>query len=211
MENQQEQNRVQWVYSATDPQELARRYDQWASEYDKDLDSDFGYLGPSLAVEYFSKYVPLNAHVLDAGAGTGLVGVELSKKGYFDVNGLDISDGMLAEARKKGVYRELDRMTLGETLAYANGEFDGVISVGVLTLGHAPASSLDELVRITKAGGHIVFSLRPDVYEKNGFKEKQAELEQAGFWELVEVSDEVKIMPKGEPEVAHQVWVYQVA
>ena len=211
MENQQEQNRVQWVYSASDPQELARRYDQWAREYDSDLDNAFGYLGPALAAGYFAKYVPLNAHILDAGAGTGLVGVELSKKGYFDINGLDISDGMLEEARKKAVYRELDQMTLGETLAYANSEFDAVISVGVLTLGHAPASSLDELVRITKSGGHIVFSLRPDVYDKYGFKEKHAELEQAGLWKLVEVSDDVKIMPKGEPEVAHQVWVYQVA
>jgi len=208
---QEQQNRVQWVYGASDPDELARRYDEWAKDYDADLDQDFGYLGPSLAADYFAKYVPSNAHVLDAGAGTGLVGVELAGRGYADVSGLDLSQGMLAEARKKGVYGELRQMKLGETLDYRNGEFDAVISVGVLTLGHAPAASLDELVRVTKSGGHVVFSLRPDVYARSGFKEKQEELEKAGLWRLVEVSDEVRIMPRGEPDVAHQVWVYRVA
>jgi SAM-dependent methyltransferase len=101
-------------------------------------------------------------------------------------------------------------MILGEHLDYTDGAFDAVISVGVLTLGHAPASSLDELVRVVRAGGHVVYSLRPDVYRESGFREKHAEIEVAGRWKLVEVSDETKIMPKGEPEVAHQVWVYQV-
>jgi SAM-dependent methyltransferase len=207
---EQNHNRVQWVYSASDPDELARRYDRWAAEYDGDLDRDFGYFGPALAADYFARYVPLDAHVLDAGAGTGLVGVELAKRGYTDINGLDISQGMLDEARKKGVYRRLDRMTLGEHLDYESGEFDAVISVGVLTLGHAPASSLDELVRVTKTDGWVVFGLRPDVYAEGGFKQKQDALRDAGVWRLVEVSDEVKIMPRGEPEVGHQVWVYRV-
>ena len=29
-----EQNRVQWVYSSQNNQELAERYDQWAEDYD---------------------------------------------------------------------------------------------------------------------------------------------------------------------------------
>ena len=88
--------------------------------------------------------------------------------------------------------------------------FDAVVTVGVLTVGHAPASSLDELVRVTKAGGYIAFSLRPDVYENNGFKERQAELESQGKWELAERTEEFQPMPKGEPEVTHRVWVYRV-
>ncbi len=205
------ENRVQWVYSSPDNEELRRRYDVWAKEYDSDLERDFGWQGPSLAVDYLAKYVPSSAVILDAGAGTGLVGVELQRRGYENLVGMDMSAGMLEEARTKGVYRQLDQMVLGEPLAYGDGEFDAVISVGVLTLGHAPAHALDELVRITRPGGHIAYSLRPDVYVQSGFKEKQAEMEEAGVWKLVEVSPEVKILPKGEPEVAHQVWVYEVA
>ncbi|MFC2009201.1 class I SAM-dependent DNA methyltransferase [Chloroflexota bacterium] len=203
-------NRVQWVYGAPDRQELENRYDVWAKDYDRDLDESFGYVGPRLGAECFARYVATDAHILDAGAGTGLVGIELANLGYKNIDGMDMSQGMLDEARKKGVYRELRQMVLGEPLDYADGEFDAVISVGVLTLGHAPASSLDELVRVVRAGGHVVYSLRPDVYGKSGFREKHAELEAASRWKLVEVSDEVKVLPKGEPEVAHQVWVFRV-
>lgn len=206
-----ENNRVQWVYNAPDREELEKRYDAWAGDYDHDLNESFGYIGPRLGAEYFARHVPLKAHVLDAGAGTGLVGVELAALGYKRIDGIDMSQGMLDIARAKGVYGELRQMVLGERLAYPDDHFDAVVSVGVLTLGHAPASSLDELVRIVKSGGYVVFSLRPDIYEQKGFKEKQSELESSGLWKLVEVSQEVKIMPKGEPEVSHQVWVYQVA
>ena len=204
------ENRVQWVYSSPDNEELRRRYDVWAREYDGDLERDFGWQGPSLAVDYLARHVASTAAILDAGAGTGLVGVELQKRGYENLVGMDMSEGMLDEARKKRVYRQLDQMILGEPLAYRDGEFDAVISVGVLTLGHAPASSLDELVRITRAGGYIVFSLRPDIYMEGGFMQKQTSLEDSGAWKLVEVSPKVKILPKGEPEVEHQVWVYEV-
>ena len=203
-------NRVQWIYSSRDNKELAERYDQWAKDYDADLEEEFGWLGPQRAVEFFARYVPKEARILDAGAGTGLVGELLSEKGYHDFVAMDLSQGMLEEARQKNVYREFHQMVMGEPLNFATDSFDAVVSVGVLTVGHAPASSFDELVRITRSGGHIVFTLRPDVYENSGFKERQDALEAAGKWKLVEVSEEFQPLPKGEPEVYHQVWVYQV-
>jgi SAM-dependent methyltransferase len=205
------QKRVQWIYTSKDNKELEERYDQWANDYDADLDEGFGYLGPQRAVEYFVKYVPQNARVLDAGAGTGLVGELLAGRGYKDLVAMDLSKGMLEEAKKKNAYREFHQMVMGETLDYATDSFDAVISIGVLTIGHAPASSFDELIRITRPGGYIVFSLRPDVYRDSGFKEKQDALEAEGKWELVEASEEFQPLPKGEPDVYHQVWIYQVA
>jgi SAM-dependent methyltransferase len=117
---------------------------------------------------------------------------------------------MLAEAEKKGVYRELHRMVMGNPLGFADDSFDAVICVGTLTVGHAPANSLEELVRVVRPGGYIVFTLRPDVYGKDGFKELQSAMEADGRWQLVEVGDPVKTLPKGEPDVFHQVWVYKV-
>jgi len=203
-------NRVQWIYSSHDSKELAERYAQWAKDYDADLDEGFGWRGPQQAAELFARYVPREARTLDAGAGTGLVGEILARLGYNDLVAMDLSQGMLEEARKRNVYRECRQMVMGELLDFATDSFDAVVSVGVLTVGHAPASSFDELVRITRSGGHIVFTLRPDVYENSGFKERQDALEAAGKWKLVEVSEEFQPLPKGEPEVYHQVWVYQV-
>lgn len=208
---QQEQNIVQWVYASRNDEELAERYDAWATSYDVDLDNDFGWVGPGFAVETAVKYVPKDAKILDAGAGTGLVGALLAQRGYTDLVAMDLSNGMLEEARKKKVYKEFYRMVMGKKLAFPSRSFDAVISVGVLTVGHAPASSLDELLRVTRPGGHIVFTLRPDVYEGSGFKEKHAALESEQKWRLLEVSDPVPVLPKGEPDVLHQVWVYQVS
>ena len=205
-----QQDRVQWVYASHDNKELEERYDSWAKDYDADLDQGFGWQGPGCAVDFFTKYVPREARMLDAGAGTGLVGELLAKSGYTDLVAMDLSRGMLEESRKKNVYRELHQMVMGEPLDFATDSFDAIISVGVLTVGHAPAGSLDELLRITKPGGHVIFSLRPDVYEINGFKEKQAALESAGKWRLVAVTEKFQPLPKGEPEVYHQVWAYQV-
>lgn len=206
----EKQNKVQWVCSSRDNKELAERYDQWARDYDADLETDFEYRGPQIATEFFTRYVATGAAILDAGAGTGLVGKLLAKLGYNDLVAMDLSPGMLEEAGKKKVYKELRQMVMGDTLDFATDSFDAVISVGVLTLGHAPASSLDELVRITKPDGYICFTLRPDIYQSNGFKEKQAALEAAGRWKLVEVSEKQQTLPKGEPDIYHQVWGYQV-
>jgi SAM-dependent methyltransferase len=206
-----EESRVQWVYSSQNNQELAERYDQWAKEYDADLARDFEWVSPQRAAASFAEHVPTDARVLDAGAGTGLVGVLLDRLGYKQMVAIDLSQGMLEEARKKNVYSEFRQMVLGETLDFPSDSLDAVISVGVMTVGHAPAGSFDELVRVTRPGGYIVFTLRPDVHRNDGFKEKQDSLEAARKWELVETSEEFQPLPKGEPEVYHQVWVYRVS
>ena len=204
------EERVQWVYASENNEQVEERYDQWANEYDEDLADDFGYVMPRMAAEIFERFVAKDARVLDAGAGTGLVGVELNKLGYGNLEAMDISRGMLEVAGAKNVYGALHQKVMGEPLGFDTDSYDATIGVGVLTLGHAPASSLDELVRVTKPGGVIAFTLRPDVYRQNGFREKQDELAAEGKWELVDVTDEFQGMPKGEPDVFFQVWVYRV-
>lgn len=204
------EERVQWVYASENNEQVAERYDRWANEYDEDLADDFGYVMPRMAAEIFERFVAKDARVLDAGAGTGLVGVELNRLGYSNLEAMDISRGMLEVAGAKNVYGALHQKVMGEPLGFETDSYDAAIGVGVLTLGHAPASSLDELVRVTKPGGVIAFTLRPDVYRQNGFREKQDELAAEGKWELVDVTDEFQGMPKGEPDVFFQVWVYRV-
>ena len=205
------ENKVQWVYASENNQQLQERYDEWAKDYDEDLEDDFGYVIPRMAAEAFSRFVPRDARVLDAGAGTGLVGVELDRLGYSNIEAMDLSRGMLDEAKQKGVYADFHQMVMGESLDFDTGGFDATIGVGVFTLGHAPASSFDELARIVRPGGFVVFTLRPDVYEQNGFREKQQQLESDGIWELAHVTEEFAGMPVGEPDVYFQVWIYRVS
>jgi len=48
-------------------------------------------------------------------------------------------------------------------------------------------NSLDDLARITPPGGHIIFTVRAEMHQRGGFKEKQRELQQVSAWDLVEV------------------------
>ncbi|MFC2033084.1 class I SAM-dependent DNA methyltransferase [Chloroflexota bacterium] len=207
-------DKLQRIYSSRDNKELEEGYDGWAAGYETDLEHDFAWSSPQAAAKVLARYVDNDVKVLDAGAGTGLVGSELAKLGFNNLVAMDLSRGMLDKANRKNVYQQLRQMVMGEPLDFITNLFDAVISVGVLTLGHAPSSSFDELVRITKPGGYIVFTLRPDVYENNGFKDKMDELESKGEWTFIEASDKFVLLPKPEtkPETGyyHQIWVYQV-
>ena len=203
------QNRVQWIYSSGNNQELLERYDQWAKDYDADLEQEHDYRGPQLTTKFFTRYVPKEARILDAGAGTGLMGEALAKLGYHDLVAMDLSQGMLDEAHRKNVYQELHQMVMGDPLDFVTDSFDAVVSVGVFTAAHAPASSFDELVRITRIGGYIIFTLSTEAYENSGFKEKLMTLESEGKWNFVERS-ESQLLTTGGAGVYHQVWVYQV-
>ena len=201
-------DKVKWMYSSKNNQELIERYDGWAKDYDSYLEREHSYEGPQLTAEFFTRYVPKTARVLDAGAGTGLMGEVLAKLGYNDLFAIDLSDGMLEEARNKKVYKELERMVLGEALDFNDNTFDAVVSVGTFTMAHAPASSFDELIRITNPGGYIIFTLSTEAYEKSGFKEIFAILESANKWILKEKSKSQELSHGSG--VKHQVWVFQV-
>ena len=202
-------DKVHWVYSSQNNQELAERYEVWAKDYEQDLLPE-NYTGPEPAVEVLVKYVSKDAKILDAGAGTGLVGQVLHQGGYHNLEAMDLSAGMLEEARKKNVYTALHQGILGEPLDFPPDSFDVIISVGVFTIGHAPSTSFDELIRITKPGGYIIFTVRPDYDENSDFQEKQSALEASGKWDLVEVTDPFQNLPKAEPDIYLQVWAYKV-
>ena len=148
------------VYGATSPEEIAVHYDRWASAYDTDM-AQAGYRHPSVAVALLTRHLqPGAAPILDAGAGTGLVGGWLDILGYPDIEGLDISEGMLRVAAAKGGYRQLHQLALGRDLPFSDGVFKAVISTGVFTTGHVGIEALPELVRITAPGGILVLTIK---------------------------------------------------
>jgi SAM-dependent methyltransferase len=151
-----------------------------------------------------------DARILDAGAGTGLLGAALRDRGFRFLDALDLSPAMLAEAEQKCIYAALVEGRLGDPLPYDDAAYDAVVSSGVLTTGHAPASGLDELVRITRSGGHVVFTLRSD-RPPPGYEDALARLSEAGRWELVVLGEEFHAMPTSEPEVLVRVWAFRVS
>ncbi len=210
MSNTDRSERLQSAYSASDSQEAAELYDSWAEDYERSV-SSWGYLTPAVTAGLLGRYVrPEEGPVLDAGAGTGITGEVLTLLGYRDLTGIDISPKMLEVARTKGVYDELRQMELGARLDLPSDAFAAVVSTGVFAAGHAPPESFDELIRTTKPSGHMIFSVRTDVYEDGGFKEKQDALESEGRWRLVGMSDPFAHLRFEDPTLKVQVFAYQV-
>ena len=201
---------LQRIHTARDVNELAERYDLMAEKYDESLGGEYGWTSPEYTAEVLSRYAGPNARVLDVGAGTGLVGECLFRRGYRDLFGLDMAHEMMRQALPKRVYKGLYRVELGKALPFRSNQFDAVISVGTMAMGHAPANCLEEIVRVTRPGGHIAYTLRPVVYSHMGFKDVQDSLVSRGQWKLVEKTLPFAPMPKKEPDFYYEVWVFQV-
>jgi predicted TPR repeat methyltransferase len=173
------------VYDAKAPDEIAAVYDKWAETYEAEMRAA-GYRHPSVALALLARHLPAGAGpILDAGAGTGLVGEWLAIIGYPDLEALDISGGMLAVAERKGVYRALHKLALGGDLPFADGSFAAVLSAGVFTTGHVGAEALDALIRITRPGGVLVITVKDTVWH-GGFEAAVEALEAAGRAALIE-------------------------
>ena len=182
------------VYSAKKPEEVAALYDRWADTYDAEM-AAAGYRHPSIALALLARHLPRGATpVLDAGCGTGLVGEWLGIVGYPEIEGLDISAGMLERARAKGAYARLHNLALGGPLPFADGHFAGIVSAGVFTTGHVGAEGLDELIRICRKGGAIVLTVKNTLWE-GGFAARIAELEAQGMIARAEETEPYVSMP----------------
>jgi len=124
-------NYVQRAYESQNNGELGFNYDALVDTYDRDTIYNWGRQYPDVGVAAFAKHIDVNARVLDAGVGTGIVGKLLVDKGYRHIVGIDFSDGMLEQARLKDVCDDLRQVVLGEHFDFPIGEFDAVISIGV--------------------------------------------------------------------------------
>jgi predicted TPR repeat methyltransferase len=201
---------LQGSYKAKDGKEAGELYDRWAEDYERSVAS-WGYTTPAVAAGLLGRYVePKDGTVLDAGAGTGITGEILALLGYQDLVGIDVSRKMLELARSKGAYKDLRHMELGGQLDLPSDAFAAVVATGVFAAGHAPPESFDELIRATKPGGYMIFSVRTDVYLDGGFKEKQDTLEREERWQFLEVTDPFAHLRFEDPDLKIQVFAYQV-
>jgi len=198
------------VYTAGSPEALGEAYAAWAATYDTET-AALGYLLPFLITAWVSRYVPIGeGPLLDAGCGTGLTGPSLKALGYSGIAGLDLSEEMLGVARGRNAYDDLKQAMLGGTLPWPDGHFRAFFSTGVFTIGHAPASGLHDLVRITRKGGHAIFTVRDQVFESGGFRAVFDELEARKQWRPVEESPWFRCYAVAKPDAVVKAFVFEI-
>lgn len=190
-----------------DPDKVRAYYDDWAQNYNLDI-SDAEYSGPAICARLLQECLAdTEARLLDAGCGTGLVGIELDTLGYCSIDGFDLSDEMTEQARASGVYRQLsggiDIMRAMQT--YAPGSYDAVLSVGVFTLGHVPPEALTVLLQLVRPGGLLVMSTRTHYYDQTDFQQLVDELTAGQQIELIKL---LRDAPYNKDGAGHY-WVFR--
>lgn len=199
------------AYKLSSVDEARALYDEWATTYDKDLaDPSHDWIAPAqtaaATLDFFEKAGRGSGgeklKILDAGCGTGLVGAALAQQSStrnvsLEIDGIDLSTGMLDLARKTAVYRQLETADMSKSLEIKDGSYDGVTCVGVLTQGHVGPGVLPEFARVVKPGGCVVATVRADVWETNGYKDEVERLEREGKVQMVSANLEDSLSGAG--------------
>ena len=160
-------------------------YEEWAQNYDSDNDHLLGTVSQPQCVKLVARELEdKDAQVIDVGCGTGLVGKHLKAFGFNSFDGIDISEGMLEVAKTRG-YRKLFLGSLNKNLPINDNIYDVTFCVGVFTHGHVKSNRVSELIRITKPGGLICFTVNEGVFEEYDFKNTIVTYEKEKKWEVL--------------------------
>ncbi|MFC0267479.1 class I SAM-dependent DNA methyltransferase [Kushneria aurantia] len=162
---------------------LRTLYERWAPHYNRDMLRG-GYRAPALVVELLIEcgVTDRRADLLDAGCGTGLVGVALVERGFECLDGVDLCDAMVALAAGTDVYRHLaGGVDLNRGLAgFADASVDAVVSAGVFGPGQVAPEALNALLRLVRPGGVVVLTTSAEERERYAFQHYLARRVAAG-------------------------------
>jgi predicted TPR repeat methyltransferase len=150
----------QGVPERADDRYIVKTFDGFAESFDQQL-TELGYSAPQLVAASLivhPLYLTGRAAVLDAGCGTGWCG-PLLRSTAGRLVGVDLSTGMLALARQRGVYDELHESELTAFMRSRPATFDIIVLADVLCyfgrLEQAIGAAHDALL----SGGLLSFSV----------------------------------------------------
>ena len=185
------------IYKLTSKDKVLKYYDDWTknAQFNQDM-IDWKYTAPVNTVQLLNKYIQdKNIKILDAGCGSGLAGIELKKRGFTNIYGVDFSQSML-KLIPKNIYQTVELIDLNEPLKYDDNDFGAIICVGTFTYGHVKAHALDEFIRVTNKNGYICFTINEGIYMEYKFDKKINELSQNKSWEVLNLSKSSYIVNK---------------
>ncbi len=131
-------------------------YADWADNYDADVEAR-GYRTPARLATALAAHSPTDVDVLDFGCGTGIGGAALRRVGFDRIDGTDVTPQMLEKAAARGIYRKT-WLSSPDDMGFADGAYDVIVAVGVVSLGAAPPETLAPLVAKLGSGGLLALS-----------------------------------------------------
>jgi len=155
--------------TATAPRDYVEQlFDNYAAKFENSLVKNLEYDTPRVIAEMIIKdsKFDLLGSLMDLGCGTGLFGVEI-KQVCEHLEGIDLSEKMLDEAKKKDIYNKLIKDDILVYLSNASLNFDYFVSTDVFIY----IGDLSDIFRLIKSrnktGGKLAFSTED--YDGDGF------------------------------------------
>ncbi len=142
---------------------LERMYDTYAANYDRHLHR-LGYRAPALVASALARAGArpgADLAILDAGCGTGLCG-PLLRPYAGRLTGIDLSSGMLEQARAISAYDELSRRELVDYMDSAPLTFDVIVIVDTLIYFGALESVAKAAHCALRTGGLLIFTVEEE-------------------------------------------------
>ena len=140
---------------------IERLFDQDAADFEAHLVAGLGYRAPELCAEAFARHAPPPSkawNIVDAGCGTGLCG-PLFARWARELEGVDLSNGMLERAQAKQVYSHLHRAELTTFMASSSERWNAVVCADTLCYFGDLASPLRAAYAALRDTGLIVFTV----------------------------------------------------
>ncbi|MGX9426064.1 MULTISPECIES: class I SAM-dependent DNA methyltransferase [Bradyrhizobium] len=140
-------------------------FDQYAPRFDEALKRDLGYCGPSLlfkavlSARAAAKKPAFFKRGIDLGCGTGL-GAAAFAKNVDRFIGIDLSPGMIEQARATGLYAELEVQDMLNGLrARDDASADFILAADAMVYVCDLAPVLAEAGRVLAPGGAVAFTV----------------------------------------------------
>jgi predicted TPR repeat methyltransferase len=139
---------------------VRKTFDRFAFSFDEVL-ARLAYRAPAIVAEAIGEKLGAprgDLDVLDAGCGTGLAG-PLLKPFARRLVGIDLSEKMLARARERGLYDELEAAELTAYLEGRSASYDLVTSIDTLVYFGDLSHVAKGLANVLRPGGRAVFTV----------------------------------------------------
>jgi len=149
---------------------VARLFDDYAPRFDAHLTRALDYRGPALVSQALDLAAPGRrfALALDIGCGTGLMG-EAVRDRVDRLVGVDLSPGMIARARERGLYDELEVAEAAAFLARTTpGAYDCILAADALCYFGELRPVFRSCRQALASGGVFAFSV--ESFEGEGFR-----------------------------------------
>lgn len=140
---------------------IRNTFDEYADRYDDHLISKLKSQTPKLTYEATIEHITRNNDnktILDLGCGTGLCG-ELFGNDKFTLTGVDLSEKMIAEARKKKIYKELYVSEINEYINNCMSQYDAVIASDVFVYIGKLDDIISNIKKIMKDNSIFTFTI----------------------------------------------------